>query len=77
MKNPQEGEVWQHYKTKGEYAILGTGQMQVKITDLDMKECVIYKALSDKKLWVRPLVDFVEEVNNEEGNPVQRFIRIR
>ena len=77
MENPQEGEVWQHYKTKGEYTILGTGQMQVKITDLDMKECVIYKALSDKKLWVRPLVDFVEEVNNEEGNPVQRFIRIR
>ena len=77
MKNPQEGEIWQHYKTKGEYTILGTGQMQVKVTDLDMKDCVIYKALSDKKLWVRPLVDFIEEVNNEEGNPVQRFIRIR
>lgn len=46
---PQTSEIWQHYKTKWEYEIIGIGQLQVKIDSLDMKECVIYKSLSDKK----------------------------
>ena len=78
LKNiPAEGEVWQHYKTKGEYTVLGVGQLQVKSTDLDMKECVIYKSLSDGKLWVRPVDDFIEPVDTAEGNTPQRFIKLR
>ena len=34
---PKTGEIWQHYKTKGEYEIVGIGQMQMKHEDLDMK----------------------------------------
>ena len=41
-----------------------------------MKECVIYKADSDNKLWVRPLIDFIEILENEEGNKVSRFDKI-
>ena len=75
---PVQGEVWQHYKTKGEYTVLGIGQMQVKIADLDMKECVIYKSLSDEKIWVRPLVDFCEDINLTDGkDSVSRFVKIR
>jgi hypothetical protein len=77
MNQPQPGEIWQHYKTKGEYEILGLGRMQVKIESLDMKECVIYKALSDEKLWVRPLADFMEEIIIESGEKVQRFHKVR
>jgi hypothetical protein len=77
MTKPQTGEIWQHYKTKGEYEIIGTGQMQVKIEELDMQECVIYKAFSDKKLWVRPLSDFVENVVTEDGEEIPRFIKIK
>ena len=76
MNNPQTGEIWQHYKTKGEYEIVGIGQLQVKVEDLDMKECVIYKALSDEKIWVRPLSDFLETVENEEGSNVPRFSKV-
>ncbi len=77
MNQPQPGEIWQHYKTKGEYEIIGIGQMQVKLEELDMKECVIYKALSDQRLWVRPLNDYTENVTNEEGVTVPRFHKVR
>lgn len=72
---PHRGEVWQHHKTKGEYEIIGVGKLQVKVDSLDMQECVIYKALSDGKLWVRPLVDFVEILINEKGGRVSRFTK--
>lgn len=78
LKNfPIEGQVWQHYKTKGEYTILGIGQLQVKSADLDMKDCVIYKSLSDGKVWVRPMEDFIEPIDTAEGDATQRFIKVR
>ena len=52
------------------------GTLQVKIEDLDMKECVVYQSLEDKKVWVRPLEDFMEKVKNEEGGETNRFIKI-
>jgi hypothetical protein len=74
---PQIGEIWQHYKTKGEYEIVDLGKLQVKVDELDMKECVVYKSLEDNNVWVRPLADFVEIVKNEEGNDVTRFSKVR
>ena len=74
---PQVGEIWQHYKTKGEYGIIGIGQMQVKVEELDMKECIIYKALSDQKIWVRPFEDFIENISLENGGEVSRFTKIK
>ena len=50
MNTPITGQIWKHYKTQGEYEIVGIGQMQVKLNMLDMKECVIYQGLSDGKL---------------------------
>lgn len=77
MEIPRTGEVWQHYKTKGEYEIVGIGKLQVKAEDLDMKDCVIYKAISDEKLWCRPVEDFVEQVTHETEGSVSRFSKIR
>lgn len=51
--------------------------MQVKTEALDMKECVMYKALNDGKLWCRPLEDFIEEIELKEGVKVPRFARVR
>ncbi len=76
-EKPTPGEIWQHYKTKGEYEIIGIGQMQVKVESLDMKECVIYRALLDEKLWCRPLEDFMEDVELEEGIRLPRFSKLR
>ncbi|MCF7844049.1 DUF1653 domain-containing protein [Candidatus Gracilibacteria bacterium] len=73
---PQAGEIWQHYKTRGEYEIIGIGKLQTKVAELDMKECVIYKAPSGS-LWSRPLADFIEEVLNEGEEKVLRFTKIK
>ena len=70
---PQPKEIWQHYKTKGKYEIVALGRLQMKIEALDMKECVTYKAVPDGETWVRPLIDFIEEVIDEKGNTVKRF----
>jgi hypothetical protein len=75
--HPYTGEVWQHYKTKGEYEILFIGKMQMKDPSLDMKECVVYKSLEDGGVWVRPLSDFIEEVITDGGERVERFTKIR
>ena len=74
---PKAGQIWQHYKTKGEYEIISIGKLQVKVESLDMVDCVIYKAVSDGKVWVRPLADFVETVLNETGERVPRFHKVR
>ena len=78
--SPKVGEIWRHYKTEGEYEILNIGRMQVKATELDMAECVIYKAQSDGLVWVRLLADFVEEIQIKndagESNLVQRFAKV-
>jgi hypothetical protein len=73
---PKEGKIWQHYKTKGEYEIISIGKLQVKVESLDMLDCVIYKAVSDVKVWVRPLADFVETVLNETGERFPRFHKV-
>jgi hypothetical protein len=74
---PQRGEVWQHYRTKGKYEILGIGKLQVKQEELDMKECVLYKSLADDELWVRPLEDFLEQVEDERGQASARFTKLK
>ena len=73
---PQPKEIWQHHKTKGEYEIIGIGQLQTKVAELDLKECVIYKSPAGT-LWARPLTDFVEIIINKEGESVPRFQKLR
>ena len=44
-----------HYKKKGEYQIINAGEMQVEDV---WSECVIYRCLSSKKVYVRESEDF-------------------
>jgi hypothetical protein len=69
------GEVWRHVKTGGEYEIIGLGKLQVKNENLDNQECVIYKSVLDKHIWVRPVADFLEIVDRE--NNTQRFVKLK
>lgn len=68
------GEVWIHSKTRGEYEIIALAKMQTK-NELDMLECVVYKSLETGLVWVRPLVDFLEIIDEE--NNTQRFVRVK
>jgi mRNA interferase MazF len=89
-QNIKIGEKYIHYKTKGMYEILSIGIMQAsKESDLDMEECVTYKKVEslllgdknpnsdfDNTIWVRPIKMFLEKVKDENGNEVNRFIKI-
>lgn len=74
---PQVGEIWQHYKTKGEYEVIALGKLKTKDASLDMEDCVVYRVLLDGSVWVRPLTDFVEILTHKEGVNVFRFHKIR
>ena len=72
------GEKYIHYKTKDIYDIINTCFLQAsKDSGLDMEECVSYKKENDDKIWVRPVKMFLEKVINEEGEKVNRFIKIQ
>ena len=47
--------IYKHYKKGGNYIILNAGEMQV---DDVWSECVIYRCLNSKKIYVREAVDF-------------------
>jgi hypothetical protein len=67
--------IYRHYKTGGEYKILYKAKLQTKLPELDMVDCVVYVAISDGLIWVRPVADFFDEVEFE-GNLVNRFTKI-
>ena len=61
--------IYKHYKG-GVYKVLGVAKSSEDYSDL-----VVYEALYDNpmsKLWVRPLEDFLSEVE-VEGKKVKRF----
>lgn len=61
--------IYKHYKG-GVYKVLGVAKSSEDYSDL-----VVYEALYDNsmsKLWVRPLEDFLAEVE-VEGKKVKRF----
>jgi hypothetical protein len=72
MQEIHIGQTYQHYKTKGLYTVINLAKMQVKVSELDMAEYVVYRALSDDLVWVRPVADFLEEVEFK-GEMVKRF----
>ena len=71
---PREGEIWKHYKGT-EYDILHIAEMQTAHEPYDMKECVVYKAKTDGRVWVRPLLEFIETVN-VRGFEEPRFMKV-
>jgi hypothetical protein len=78
MQKPQKGDRYTHWKNKeAQYEIVGIAMSQMD--SYDMKEMVIYKPLFevdiDVEYWVRPLEDFVGEVEYSEFEKGPRFIK--
>ena len=69
MKELQVG-IYKHYKG-GEYQLL-----YVAKNEKDQKETVVYKSLSDNKIWTRPLSQWIELIEMDEKS-VKRFEYIR
>ena len=57
----KEGTKLKHYKG-GKYTVLGQGTYSETLDDV-----IIYQNDADKKVWVRPLQMFYEEVETNEG----------
>lgn len=73
----QIGQIYQHYKTRGEYEILYLATLQAREeSGIDMASVVVYRALADGSIWVRP-VDYFLETLSHEGQLVRRFTLIR
>ena len=69
MKELQVG-IYKHYKG-GEYQLL-----YVAKNEKDQKETVVYKSLSDNKIWTRPLSQWIELIEMDEKS-VKRIEYIR
>ena len=66
---PQPG-LYRHYKGK-EYTVI-----EVATHSETLEEMVVYRPMyGEKKLWVRPLAMFMENVE-VNGEAVQRFARV-
>lgn len=60
---------YRHYKG-GEYEVIALGK-----NEADLEDVVIYRAISDGRIWVRSLKVF-EETVEVNGEVVSRFQRI-
>lgn len=73
----QIGQVYQHYKTRGEYEILYLATLQAREdSGIDMAPVAVYRALTDGSIWVRP-VDYFLETLEYNGQAVQHFTFVR
>ena len=73
----QAGQIYQHYKTRGRYEVLHLATLQAREeSGLDMAPVVVYRALVDGSIWVRPLDYFLETLSHE-GQLVQRFTLVQ
>ncbi len=60
----QVGHTYRHKKRGGEYIVLHIGKMQaldwlhVNSETVDLAPVVVYRALSDQSIWVRPKYEF-------------------
>lgn len=75
---PQKRDRYTHWKKpENEYEIIGIGMSQME--SYDMQEMVIYKPLFDTEIdveyWVRPLEDFIGEVDYADGEKGPRFVK--
>ncbi len=67
------GARYYHYKSPDKYYV---------ITDIALYEeteepCVVYKAEYGVKLiWIRPVKNFLEEVQREDGSKCKRFTKV-
>ncbi len=68
--NIQPNEHYRHYKRGTEYKVLCLGTLEAGEVP-----CVVYQAHADEHVWIRPVAEFLEEVEYE-GRRLQRFVRI-
>ena len=67
MKNIEVGGMYKHFKGN-KYQVVGIAKDSETLEDV-----VVYKALyGEEELWVRPLSNFLEEIE-VEGKKVKRF----
>ncbi len=64
------GGIYEHYKTKRHYKVIGIAKHSETLEDLVVYECLYENKTS--QLWVRPLTMFTEEVLFE-GVKLPRF----
>ena len=57
---PEPNETWRHYKG-GSYRIIGVGRIEATM------ELVVIYVSAVGQIWVRPLVNFMEDVVTEKG----------
>jgi hypothetical protein len=62
---------YRHYKG-GEYEALFLAQH----TEIEDEEMVVYKSISDGKIWTRPLSMWLETVK-VEGKEIKRFTKLK
>ena len=58
--------IYEHYKG-GRYRVIANAKLEE-----NLEEMVVYEALKDGSVWVRPLKVFMEEVEIE-GKKISRF----
>jgi hypothetical protein len=61
--------MYRHYGG-GEYEVIGVAWLEAS-----MEEVVVYKAVVDGTLWVRPVKDFLAQVE-KDGYSGPRFVKI-
>lgn len=49
---------WRHVKGGGVYEELARGHLQISDTEWDEKPCVVYRNVTNGKVWVRPSDEF-------------------
>lgn len=73
MDSIKVGGVYRHYKTGGDYELVGFGRIEATL-----EEVVFYKSLQASKgfpagtVWVRPITSFLE-TTEFEGKTIPRF----
>jgi len=62
------GQVWRHYKHGHKYTVLA-----VSHNERTTMQSVVYVSHQDNRIWDRPLAEWMDIVQNEDGQQVQRY----
>ena len=65
---PRAGQIWRHYKGD-DYKVVALAQH----TEIEEYLVVYVSCKDESKVWVRPLVVWLERVEIEEGKRMARF----
>jgi len=67
------GGKYYHYKSPNDYYII----VDIALYEETEEPCVVYRAEYGKNLtWIRPVTDFLAEVEKEDGSKCKRFTRV-